>query len=37
MLTETKGLYIAKNRYGITDTEVIEPTWNTFLKGMTNA
>jgi hypothetical protein len=37
MLTETKGLYIAKNRYGITDTEVIDPTWNTFLKGMTNA
>jgi len=37
MLTETKGLYIAKNRYGIADVEVIDPTWNTFLKGMTNA
>lgn len=37
MLTETKGLYIAKNRYGITDTEVQNPTWDTFLKGMTNA
>lgn len=33
MLCNKKGLYQAKNRYGILDTEVQSPTWATFMKG----
>ena len=31
MLCNSKGLYLAKNRYGIQETEVDSPTWATFM------
>lgn len=36
MLVNSKGLYLAKNRYGLTETEIESPTWDTFMKGMLN-
>lgn len=32
MLCNTKGLYLAKNRYGIEETEIVNPTWATFME-----
>lgn len=34
MLCNSKGLYMAKNRYNITDVEIENPTWDTFMKGL---
>lgn len=33
MLINSKGLYLAKNRYGLTQAEIDNPTWDTFMKG----
>lgn len=37
MLVNNKGKYVAKNRYGLIDVEIENPTWDTFMKGNENA
>lgn len=36
MLCNSKGLYLAKNRYNVDETEIINPTWDTFMEEMNN-
>jgi hypothetical protein len=36
MISNKKDKFVAKNRYGITDTVIENPTWNTFMKGNVN-